>query len=145
MDYYRPSDKFSCIIVGTRCNSPARKVAYERAAGYAEMRGFPYMELDLAHMSDVQRVFDALLDSVKVTLHQDPPLLIDIRPDISTNDLRVSRSVVCACWKTDLSVRSLSTWSKKLPAVQKMNLIYIYTFQAVYSLCWKRFFSLKYF
>jgi hypothetical protein len=82
--------------VGNRCKSKARKIEYERATMYAESRGFPYMELDMDHMTDVRRVFEALLDSVTLTLCKRAPIAINIQPDIGLS-VQIRKSVVCSC------------------------------------------------
>nr|KAG5704698.1 hypothetical protein BaRGS_025340 [Batillaria attramentaria] len=97
IDLYKTSDPFPCILVGTRCNSPARRIPYERAANYADERQLPYMELDMDHMTDVRRVFETLLDSVTVNMHQLSPIAISIRPDISSREMHVQKKVVCSC------------------------------------------------
>ena len=97
IDCYKSSDEFACILVGTRCNSPARRILYDRAAEFAESRGLPYMELDMEYMSDVRRVFEALLDSVTVNLNKCAPVTISIRPEISNKTVRVRKSVACSC------------------------------------------------
>lgn len=97
MDAHKTSDPFPSILVGTRCNSPARRVPYERAARFAEEQRLPYMELDMDHMTDVRRVFERLLDNVTVNMHRQQPIAISIRPDISGKDVHLHKKVVCSC------------------------------------------------
>lgn len=97
MDLYKTSDPFPCILVGTRRNSPARRVPHERAAYFAEARGLPYMELDMDHMTDVRRVFETLLDSVTVSMNQRAPIAISIKPELSSREMHMQKKVVCSC------------------------------------------------
>ena len=94
---YKSCDELPCILVGTRCKSPARRIVYERAAEFAESRGIPYMELDMDHMTDVRRVFEALLESVTVNLNKQAPIAISIRPEISNKNVHLRKNVVCSC------------------------------------------------
>lgn len=97
MESYKPSRSFSCILVGTRRNSPARRVTYERAAAFAESRGFVYMELDMDYSKDVHGVFHALLDSVTINLNQQQSRAFTICPHNPNKDVMVLKKVVCSC------------------------------------------------
>ncbi|KAL8562021.1 hypothetical protein ACOMHN_031792 [Nucella lapillus] len=99
IDRYKTADDFPCILVGTRCKSPARCISFDRATEFAENRGLPYMELDMGHMTDVRRVFEALLESVTVSVNKNcAPIAISIRPDIShSKDVMVQNHIGCAC------------------------------------------------
>ncbi|XP_076434581.1 uncharacterized protein LOC143274601 [Babylonia areolata] len=97
IDSYKTFDDFPCILVGTRCKSPARRIPQERAERYADARGLPYMELDMEHMTDVTRVFESLLDSVTVNLNKRAPIAISIRPQISNKNMMYHKNVACSC------------------------------------------------
>lgn len=97
IDVYHTSEDFPVIIVGTRCQSKARRVVYERAEGYAQSRKLPYMELDMDHMTDVRRVFDTLLDRVTVNLWKRAHIGVTIRPEVTNQHLHVRKGVFCSC------------------------------------------------
>ncbi|KAL8597408.1 hypothetical protein ACOMHN_022317 [Nucella lapillus] len=97
IDTYKTDDDFPCILVGTRCKSPARRISFERASEFADARGLPYMELDMEHMTDVTRVFESLLDSVTVNLNKQAPIAISIRPQLSGKNMLCRRNVACSC------------------------------------------------